>query len=144
MKLLIPALEDVVFDQYYAFTYNPIDKYQYFASPACYRLKYCNNDIEDIFKSKAVRIKYYLEVSKKGRIHIHGVIKILDASFYIRDIRDINTRGNICIKDLKSEPEWETYCLKQQLPLDQYLQMNRIKSPLFLNNPDNPGLKYGE
>lgn len=126
--------EDLEINKWYAFTVNPIDKYQHFRS--FNRSGECLKDLNSIFcHYKAYEIDLYPELSKKGRFHYHGIIKVMDKVwFYLSVIPHLLSVATISIKEIKDEAIWLEYCRKQH-EFHDYITLNHFTPiPLEIGN----------
>lgn len=106
----------------YAFTYNPIDQPK--EGPQGY-MDWFYSQKQFFEKFQYCKFRLYVEVSKKGRWHFHGLIKIVNRlRFTIKDIKNLMPFGHICVRHIRSMDDfvnWLAYCHKQQLELQEYL-----------------------
>lgn len=106
----------------YAFTYNPIDQPK---PGALGELEWFDEMRQFFYGLQYSKYRLYTEVSKTGRWHFHGLIKITDRlRFTIREIGQLMTFGNLCMKRFKTTDDhmnWLAYCNKQQNELQDYL-----------------------
>lgn len=132
-KNILVDYEDLKEDTDYTFTYNPCDKYQHFKSHQ--RLILFNKDLKEILLYKCFEYSLFPEISKKGRLHLHGTIRIIDKNeFYINVIPYLLSRGTIAItleKEIKTEKnkykDWLGYCTKQK-SFHQYYSIQTFQS----------------
>lgn len=108
--------EDVQEGKLYAFSFNPMDKWQYDHVKGQFRLRTKSflDDAQRLFFFAGASTRTWVEVSKKGRLHYHGVILIHDKSlFYVYDLTGLEKSGALCIKEIDNEDKWYEYCQKQ-------------------------------
>ena len=120
--------EDLENGKEYAITYNPADQPDYDAPRP---LLDWWGEQKYLFESlKGCAVRLYLEVSKTGRHHWHGFIKILNRiKFCIHDTCRLIKHGSTMIKPIglpsqdESEQrcEWLCYCLKLQQDIQEYI-----------------------
>lgn len=127
-NLLSP--EDVKEGVLLACTFNPkdqkhdkvTDRRTLIIKALCKRLAFCN-------------VEYYLfpELSRLGRVHFHGYIRLRDIShFYLSGVPRLIDDYTIDIQNLKEVPtskykSWFEYCVKQQhLWMDYPLKFFRL------------------
>jgi len=124
---IIPCFEDLKVNEWYAITINPCDKYQHFRDPN--RIGKFLNTLEDLlFHTGVYKYKLWVELSPKGRLHLHGKIKIINkVNFYTNVVNYLTTRATVVIKTLEYEQEWFIYCNKQW-ELHDYIRDNHYTS----------------
>lgn len=132
--------EEVVLGTEYAFTLNPV------AQPQIGKLnsfKEWYDLFEHVFRDCCIASEYrlYIEISPMGRFHFHGKIKIINImNFYIYDVKTLTNDSTCVIKVMEDPDEWETYYLKQQQFMQDYLRkelfslFERPKANLILIN----------
>lgn len=109
-KNSIPKPEEININSSYAFTINPVVQYE--EDPD--RLRKVIRILQRILNSSFISYKLYIEVSKTGRIHGHGYIRIQDArEFYIQFIPYIIKRATVDITPIAEEETWSNYIIKQ-------------------------------
>jgi len=109
--------EDMKINTPYAITINPNDNFQYIGLTTVQRLKTFRNTqeifLERLFSPNSI-YKFNIEVSAKGRLHLHGVIKVKDIqSFYVFAIPQLLTKSMVEIDTLNDRTIWDRYCTKQ-------------------------------
>lgn len=118
-----PDVETIVKGKAMAFTFNPDDAGQFWHEKKrkptdLSRVDMCANHMIDLLWFHNTTFKAYLqmEVSKHGRLHFHGLIRINDIrKFFVNTVRSLQHHGTYCIKEFTSAeaiPEWEKYCEK--------------------------------
>lgn len=142
-KNVLIDLEDININEVYAITFNPCDKHQHFRSGQ--RVTECMKDIEDsIFYSMTVyTVELYPELSKSGRFHVHGYIRIHDpVAWCLHHAHHLVSRGTLVIKKITEPPEWKKYVKKQKLFHD-YVKIHTFRAiPLKkgpLKDPSSDG-----
>jgi len=137
--VLIP-LEDVDTDMWYAFTFNPCDKYQNFN---CLQrigkfIGAMEHEVFGIFRD-CYTIHCYPELSPKGRLHLHGRIKVRGKiNFYCDFIPRLLRLGTVVMKEIDDYPNWEKYITKQT-QLHTYIHLNHfVDMPLEYGHDDDP------
>jgi len=111
----LPSPEDLK-DELYTFTINPSDTLQFFrhALPST-RLQSFKDSVYAMLNSisNAINIDAYIEISKLGRLHLHGVCKIKDPYlFYMSVAHSFQTWCTLEIDSITDINVWTTYCLK--------------------------------
>lgn len=153
-KYKLPSMEDMEPYVKYAFTFNPCDQYQHFASYTD-RFTKCMSSCREIFTQyiPAVRVVLYPEISKMGRFHFHGTIEICDVlKFYLEGVHDLSVLGTFEIDtiDPKSYDVWDKYCNKQRLIMftnNKMYDKKKFSYPLMVHRPsfyDNLNKEDGE
>lgn len=143
-KNLLIDYEDIKEDVSYAFTFNPCDKYQHFKSST--RLSDFNKDLAVIFLYKCAEYIMYPEISKSGRLHLHGTIRIQDKNeFYIHCIPFLLNKGTVAIVKIENAPKnakvfeyktWHDYETKQK-DFHKYYYLNTFQNiPIKLHDYD--------
>lgn len=115
-KANLLAPEEVETEGWYTFNLNPQEQ-EIMSDPLARWTKMYQHieAIIDIFKNVAV-IEGQLEISRNGRIHMHGYIKFKSPiEFYLLLPRAL-TRCTIEIDYIEDIEVWKTYCEKQKLP----------------------------
>lgn len=115
----------------YAFTINPIDKYQLFNSFT--RL----NDIMKETHHYIGTLKnyvFYPEISPKGRFHLHGWTWFNDyrsiVEFYMDYLPQLQKRAAYEFDELNDPDRWSTYCTKQKAFHDVFTLLTYHSVPL--------------
>lgn len=114
----------------YTFTLNPESQ------PALYQTNkiqkwYCDI-IKDMSKLKACIYELNLEISKLGRLHYHGWIRITTPwRFYLEDIPYLCTVGSFEIDTISDMDEWQRYMDKNKIEMLQMCNAHNI--PLTIN-----------
>lgn len=128
LKHTIPDMEIVVPRTEYAFTLNPTDQYQHFRAQD--RVKDFINDVKRLLQL-SYNIKYvlYIELSPKGRLHLHGTIEFKDETtiynWYLKHLRYLMHQGTVCIKPITDYDKWIIYCDKQH-GFHKYIQKQYV------------------
>lgn len=119
--------EDMVNGGVYAITFNPEHQPDLDAPRSV--LDWWGEQ-KDHLSLKAASVRLFCEVSKTGRFHFHGFIKILNrVCFCIYDTKKLSRWGSVCIKQIglpDQDPfdqyaEWYDYCLKCQPDMQDFL-----------------------
>jgi len=109
--------EDMIKDHPYALTINPNDNFQYVGRNTIDRLNVFKRTMEiylDKWLSSSAIYKMYVEVSAKGRLHMHGVVRVHDIqSFYVFAIPNILSKCSIELDTINDKIVWSKYCMKQ-------------------------------
>lgn len=123
VKHEIPDLETLVVGKQYAFTYNPCDKYQGFNCVVTDRIREFYKHMDEFFGYKNFsNKKLWVELSPKGRLHLHGIIVVEQiVQFYLYEIPKLTRKGTVHIKAMTDDGSvWMEYCTKQHV-LHQYI-----------------------
>lgn len=127
----------------YAFTFNPSDQ----PKPSCLGVHEWYGEMKGFFNGMQYsKYRLYTEVSKTGRFHFHGFIKIINRlKFCIKEVNQLTTFGTVCIKRLKTMEdylEWLAYCNKQQNEINDYLteEIYCTIDPKVLKNRNEDGI----
>jgi len=113
-KYKCPAPEEIQTDIEYTFSINPKDDFQYFDSENSLQ-RYQNfhkKAITYLLNYIAPTCDYYLkiELSRMGRLHMHGTIKIKDVfGFYCDSIIKLQKYGTYEIDTISEKKEWGEY-----------------------------------
>lgn len=108
-----PSVESMEEGVRYAFTLNPDDTYQQFDQPLRLSRFYDMMKAMLLSYSDSFIVNATVEVSKNGRLHLHGFITFKNLlRFYIDDVHRLQKVSTYCIKVLDDEAEWEEYCSK--------------------------------
>lgn len=109
--------EDVSVDKTYTFTLNPRDEYQYFnVDDHIKRVGEFKQMVrlQFIKWSDSILLDTWVEISKTGRLHVHGTLRFKDmCKFYIKTILDVQGYGMIEIDEMTDKEVWMKYCRKQ-------------------------------
>lgn len=121
---VVPEMESMLPRKEYAFTMNPTDQYQHFRAQD--RIKEFYTDVRRLLQL-VYNIKYvlYIELSPKGRLHLHGTIEFKDEdtiyNFYLKHLRYLMNQATLVIKPITDYDNWKIYCDKQH-GFHQYIQ----------------------
>lgn len=109
----LPAMEHMKIDTDYAFSYNPESQPVSYASD---RIQKWWIEMAKLFGSlKGCTINIKVEISKLGRLHFHGTIKISTLwKFYYYDVPHIMKEGSFEIDTIKKYDEWMAYVDKNK------------------------------
>lgn len=122
-----PNVEDIKFKEDMAFTIAPNDQHQYFKENSLHRIQMFHTIVsEKIFQQLSPFADYrlFLEISKNGRLHYHGYIRILNYGFFIKAVYELQQWCTYCIKKLAEKDEvnnrfstsgWVKYINKQNM-----------------------------
>lgn len=118
-----------------SFSYNPHDQYDLAKYGGVSRFNLFKGKLRTIF-SEAIPtdIAQYtgnIEISKKGRLHFHGVLNILDeVLFYLYSIPRLQSAGSYEIDTIEDIVKWKEYCEKQE---DYWSEYNPLIQPRIDN-----------
>lgn len=124
--------EDIDPLKYYTFSYNPEEQplFERFYKMKLNNLADWSNKMKQIFDSlRYAKIEVNLEVSRRGRFHMHGVIKIsMPLEFVIHDLKMLAHYGTYEIDSITDNEKWVKYCCKQQRLIEKYAHKNNMFS----------------
>jgi len=125
------SLEDLDDSGTYAITINPIDKFQFMNK--CNRLKSFYDAVLTNFCYTRYKYCYYVELSSKGRLHLHGTVNIKKEDrgrFYLSAVPNMLTKATIVLKNLSEDTKWLEYCMKQCDIMDDLLEGVNCMNPI--------------
>lgn len=114
-KSPILAPEEVTIDGWYSFNLNPAEQHSY--DDPLKRWNECYKDIQQLITemNSCAEIEGYLEISRTGRVHMHGYIRYKDITeFYLR-LPKMLSKCTVSIDTIEDMDVWQNYCTKQQL-----------------------------
>lgn len=122
-------VEDIILKRHYAITYNPKDQPDHSLSQGFIDWML---EQKSLFKSmKGCKVRLFLEVSKTGRHHFHGIIQFTNrVKFAVFDTPKLVRSGSTLVKGIGYGPdedvfdhyaEWQSYCLKIQPDMQEYI-----------------------
>lgn len=119
---IIPKPEDLRGDVSYAFSINP--ESQFFGDVK--RVTRVINVMRRTLNSDTISYRIYPEVSRTGRIHFHGYLRIWDTGrFYVYLVPELLKIATITLEEIFNDEIWEDYIIKQ-CPL---LRMKPLTKP---------------
>jgi len=120
----IPPEEN--FGQNLTFTFNPSDSIEWQnKGPTSNHLKDWIEKYHKVFdKCSSAVIECRPELSKLGRMHWHGSIKIVSQMFYLKDIHLLKLNGTFEIDTISDPMIWDLYCRKQQETMGPLCESN--------------------
>ena len=109
----LPAMEHAKINIDYAFSYNPESQPGSYSSD---RLQKWWIEMAKLFGSfKASTVNLSVEISKLGRLHFHGTIKISSLwKFYYYDVPKLMSDGSFEIDTINKHDEWMAYVDKNK------------------------------
>lgn len=127
-ELLVPCTD-------YAFTLNPCDKLQYDESNSLRRFSDFKSQMRVSLQnllSPYMRWKFYIEISKAGRLHLHGTVSFNDLEsilmFFMSAVTKLQAQFTYELDTIKDPKIWHDYCTKQeQLFGDRMQELNSTK-----------------
>lgn len=135
--------EDIDMSALYAITYNPKDQPDLALSQGF--IDWWLDQKKLLTNLRGCNVRLFLEISKTGRHHFHGFIKITNrVKFAVYDTPKLQKEGSTCIKPIAFGPdenkfdhfiEWFAYCLKLQNDMQDYIH-DQI-TPVFKKNNIN-------
>lgn len=116
-KQNIIAPENWELDTYYSITLNPCDDYQYWSEISDERIKKSKNHMKYLIRRYCnIHMDLYLEISRTGRLHWHGTIKISHINhvreFYLVVIHELMTKHHVDVDTIEDMDKWIEYCTK--------------------------------
>lgn len=148
-KISTIAPEDVVEGKEYAFTYSP--ELQPLRQNGGFKLQAIANYAMDTFsvfaKCRNCAIRAVHEISRKGRLHYHGYIRIYNVvAFYFNDLKKLSESGTLEIDHINDEYIWLRYVYKQHNLMRPWIEdqgvnyqvdtaRSRAKESSLNNNP---------
>jgi len=130
----------------YSFTINPNDANQYFEKTD--RLgRFRDNLYGKLLLNLAPYAKYdiYIEISKKGRLHGHGTIEIIDIlNFYLKSIPYLMDFCSYEMDTIASPEVWLKYCTKQShlFAKSANPKVTHVSDPIFVINKTGSKIEY--
>lgn len=119
-KQPILAPEEVTTDGWYTFNVNPAEQYSYEEPIKRW------NDVYKLIQTlitdmnQCALIEGTLEVSRNGRIHMHGYLQFKDIiDFYLR-LPKMLSKCTIKLDYITDYDKWEAYCTKQKATNTKY------------------------
>ncbi len=141
-------------DEIYSFTVNPSDAGQFFRGNSIHRIrdainynvKHFNNILVDYSD-----ITLYPEISRQGRIHYHGYIRINDVfNFHVNTLHKLKDKYIYEIDTIKDSDIWSKYILKDKSIMEPalralglpYKMTNKIIKKIIYNSHTNDNCEY--
>lgn len=140
----VPAMEDVQPSQCFAFSLSPESQ------PAQYESnkvqKWYAGIVKDLSRIKNADFALKIEVSRLGRLHFHGWIKITTIwKFYLSDIVTLCSIGSFEIDTISDMGEWQRYMDKNEIHMKEMCHAHGIPIELCskgIKNVVNDSLNY--
>jgi hypothetical protein len=139
-------LEDIIYGQNYAFTFNPLEQ------PASngklnlykfYREQY--NWLKEVAEQNDVELTLWYEQSPSARSHFHGNIKVNDLTKFGEFIRRVEFIASTEMDTIGDIQVWYTYCTKQMAIWNVFYERHVISHPMVITRKQPPApLKGGE
>lgn len=134
--------EDMQIDGKYTFTINPEQQFTSKNNDMRERVNkfttYLSTNLNRILYKTAIFV-VHLEVSKNGRLHVHGMLKVKNIlKFFIECIPQLQDIGSYEIDTIKELSIWSMYCVKQD-PLWKSVGIN----PILKTRIVTPGFSFG-
>lgn len=130
-KYSIISPEDISLDERYSFSYNPEEQpdVQRFYCITLKCFESWSQKIYEIFSTlRYCEIETYVEISKAGRLHFHGYIRITDiANFYFYDLRKLKHYGTFEIDFIEQDENWDAYIKKQSWFMEDFCKKNNMQ-----------------
>lgn len=128
-KLSVLSPEEVDNNKFYTFTFNP--RVQPVRSKAGFKCSAFSEWQTDVLRTlrRSVNAQYNIciELSRGGRLHYHGTIKILNIiNFYIQDLPALLEEGMLEIDTIKDDEVWTTYCHKQESLMKPFCKIHGL------------------
>lgn len=117
----LPSMEHAKIDTEYAFSFNPESQPVSYASD---RLQKWWIEMAKLFGSfKGSTVKLSVEISKLGRLHFHGTIKISTLwKFYYYDVPKLMKDGAFEIDTIGKYDEWMAYVDKNKNEMSEMMK----------------------
>lgn len=124
--------EECVKGVWYSFSYNPqaqpmleaINKVDPFG---CNLQDWYKEEISSFCRLKYCDIECRLEISSRGRFHVHGRIRVKDViRFFSVDLRRMQARGSYEIDRINDPIKWDLYCRKQSEVMSDFCESEGI------------------
>ena len=129
-ELLTPCEE-------YAFTLNPCDELQCDKSNSVRRFSDFKSQIRICLQnllSPYMKWKFYIELSKAGRLHLHGTVSFNDMEsilmFFMYSVKKLMASFTYELDTIKDRSVWHTYCTKQERLFGELNQEIDSKKPI--------------
>lgn len=117
----LPSMEHMKTDTDYAFSYNPESQPVSYASDRLQKWWIEMAKLFGSFKGCTVNIK--VEISKLGRLHFHGTIKISTLwKFYYYDVPKLMKDGAFEIDTIGKHDEWMAYVDKNKDEMSKMME----------------------
>lgn len=131
-KSPIISPEEVSTEGYYTFNLNPQKQSEYEGSPIA-RWNKVYKDIQQLISQfiESAEIEGYLEISRTGRIHMHGWIKFKNIANFYLELPKVLKLATIEIDTIQDPHKWYDYCTKCNNVLKAY--QTHIKQDRFAN-----------
>lgn len=139
----LPAMEHLITNNDYAFSYNPE------AQPASWAIDKLPKwwaDMAKIFGAlKASDVNIAVEISKLGRLHFHGTIKVTSKwKFYYYDVPNLMKDGSFEIDTIKERKDWDTYVDKNKDEMSDMMEAFGLPRTLATKNIKIPKVNHKE
>lgn len=121
------APENIVENEWNTITLNPAHN-QYYEKGSFERFNLWTAYVYTYLKQNLnyCDLELFPEISSKGRLHLHGYIKIkLVAEFYLHDVAKLVQFGNVEVDTVKDMQVWDTYVRKQVKVLKSFTETNK-------------------
>lgn len=114
----------------YSFSFNPEEQpiFDKFYKVKLNTLQSWSHAMLKIFNDlRYSKLQVFLEVSRRGRFHYHGVIQVMKPlEFVIHDAKMLAHYGCYEIDTIADMQKWLTYCMKQQELITVYAEKNNM------------------
>lgn len=134
-------------NEIYALTINPSDTYQKFGRTD--RLQLFQREIDKMLSNiKHIEYDLRIEVSKLGRLHCHGYMRIrknMKQKFYIDSITELKEIGCFTIKHIDNYVTWHSYIHKQELTtlrINNSLKLYDDANTLYMAHLQEKDIEY--
>lgn len=119
-KAPIISPEEVETDGYYTFNLNPQKQCEYDNPIARWNNMY--KHIQTLISQfvESAEIEGYLEISRSGRIHMHGWIKFTNVANFYLELPKVLKQCTIEIDTITDPETWYEYCTKSNKTLRTY------------------------
>lgn len=133
IKAQILAPEEVGTEGWYTFNLNPLRQHISYAPRKRWNEVY--KDIQQTISKfiDEAEIEGNVEVSRKGRIHMHGYIKFKNIIDFYLKLPSILADNHIEIDTIADMKTWEIYCTKQQT-INKYCTFIKQEKMVLIQN----------
>lgn len=130
-KFKVIKPEDIVIKNRYSFSFNPEEqpKPQRFYNVTLNCFESWSQKVYEVFASlRFAEVETFMEISKGGRLHFHGYIKVNDIpSFYFYEIPKLKHYGTFEIDIINDPMLWDLYIKKQKSFMSKFCKKNRMQ-----------------
>lgn len=121
-----PAPELVQLETDYAFSFNPSSQPVSLSNLA----EWYTEHQRLLHEWTGANIHCVPELSSKGRLHFHGVIRILNVPHFYIHLKDYEPFGGWEIDTISDMKVWDTYCFKSKSFMKDFIEGYKLKYEL--------------